>query len=416
MSQHELDKLSHAFESRFGFPPSPDYRIDHRWATALMTQALKEENRFTGARFERIIQKIGVVRNFLQAQDGLPILKQVLEAVPSDRAMARFFMARVSTPDLLDVRSLQDVKAVAAEYPELDARGADVVGVYKIFVQSAAGEGSYTGLAACQSIAERLVDHEEAFTEARAADKEHKTTENHMLYNATTTDKYILVASTYYVACDLLARLFTVTTLKQWPTNDVHDLYHFCASWDDLIWCAEFDDLAGGFPGLGSLEQSCRLPRTFHGLNAQLPQRTKGEKEVAAAVLQRLDGSTEREESGARSHDRTRFRLGRLLLGEGIPATLGPGGDLRFDVFGTQLWSFWDELAYDGTGEGDARSSGQGDKGGALSSSPPRNGALRLVLRHQTSHSQGNGSPTTATLFASRLLETFTISSRLNNQ
>lgn len=69
----------------------------------------------------------------------------LLEATNDDAAIARYFLARMPCPELLDVEKMADVQRLVSQHPWLDARRADVVLDYKIFTVAQRGTGRQEG-------------------------------------------------------------------------------------------------------------------------------------------------------------------------------------------------------------------------------------------------------------------------------
>lgn len=337
----DLASAKNAFEQQYGFPAPPQKRYSAAWVESTTLAALHPSPRYEGERFQRIVTKISVLQQWLErharrsgssSRLGPPTpMREVLallQVVDDPEAIARFFLARVPCPTLLDIDTYEQAKALLQRRPELDARRADVLLDYKIFTQIKRGRmtdsGSYSGLAASSTGATRMAQHDAGFKGALQLSSYADLPSQRILYNPRTVpgSPLCFVASNFHLSQAALMEVFAWTTGFLWPLRAGH-INRITASLDEMLLCAEFDDWIKVLPGLEDLDEKHQRGREFRPLNTAFPtglpakSSTSTAKLLAPVALPNIDLAARRsllasvlENRGVRVTHRT----GRLLV------------------------------------------------------------------------------------------------------
>lgn len=240
--------------------------------------------------------------------------------------MANFLLARVTEVQLLDIQTFGDVRTFMDRYPWLDAHRADVIGVYKRFTQFVHNgevmDGSYTGLAARQLVAERQAQHDAEFESAVDGDIVHRGRMSRTLYNPSNLpERYHILAVNAHVSAEYLAKVFQFTTGTEWPLH-LDDIHLVVVGLDELILCCEFDDLSPSFVGASTIPANMIKERQFVGLNTQLPQGAGLNDAGRSGVKKLLRKTSFHWEEQHASVDRSRRLIAEVLLDTGLPVRL----------------------------------------------------------------------------------------------
>ncbi|CAO1631660.1 unnamed protein product [Jaminaea pallidilutea] len=332
MSSSELQTACAAFEQTNGFYPATGKRLSPAWVEQAVCDGLTDFDRFRGARFDRIVAKVGLLRRYLRMR-ALSTPRRsletppreiwcLLEATDDDAAIARYFLARTPCPELLDVANMAEVQHLASQRPWLDARRADVVLDYKIFTVTQRGtsrqEGSYSGLAAASTGATRMAQHMEAFAEAvsDAKDLRKDIMNQRTLYDPRTVlaESVYLVASNFHLDGEDLMDVWGATTGTHWPLA-VDAIHRLTASMDEMLLCVEFEDWDKALPGIRELEKTGQhLSRAFRAMNSVFPAGISSDRALSMARIVNAAAVEDRQ-------DARRLRLGWQLEHEGLKAS-----------------------------------------------------------------------------------------------
>ncbi|CAO1637485.1 unnamed protein product [Jaminaea pallidilutea] len=396
----DLYQAERQFTQRMAFPPRSGLELGARWAGTWIRMGTMDSDR-SDKYGQRITAKVKMIRE-LHAKDSLTVTHQTLAclfAAADDEAISRYFLARVTEPAILDITCFKDAAAFAEQNPWLDAERAEVIGCYKIFTQfehnGQVVDGSYTGEASTQTVADRAQEHAACFASAAAADLAMQwqderllyTATERLLYNATTLPvRYTFLATTCHMPKSGLSAIWTYTTLVPLPIPD-SDLHLATMSLDEMILCAEFEDLRP-FPGVTALVQSERLARHFHGLNTQYPGVRALDDASRLAVRRALRTRSQDMEREANSIDGSRIALARPLMADGLPV-VWHGSSARLAINGEEFGLMC--TANIGVPEG--------------TTGP---GMVRLISTCNY-HSNNNGSPLATSPWASQLLDEFRV-------
>lgn len=287
-----------------------------------------------------IVAKVGVLRAYARGQGikgrttgaaSVTAIKEILvllEDVDDDRAIARYFLARMPDATLLDVTSYEQAAALAKRRPDLDARRADVVLTYKIFTQLGPGgplsAGYYSGLAASSTGASRMKQHLKGFKEAAESDGgsagriSSGIPPQRILYNPRTLldSPLTFVATSVHFPPSALIDIWGWTTTTPWRLQ-AQDIHRVTASLDEMILCLEFEDLGKVMPGLHPLPEELHLPRRFMPLNATFPSGLARERASSTSGLI---------EQSSQDIDAQEQALRRKIFGRSLE-TIGVEGD-----------------------------------------------------------------------------------------
>ncbi|CAO1633262.1 unnamed protein product [Parajaminaea phylloscopi] len=308
------------------FHSSNAYTLEH--AKALLTR------RPVSSPPSVLARHVGLVRRWVEDDNPTAAPLGTLLSGVSDAAIAKFVYARMPCPDLLYIRTIHDIIALGAAYP--DSRAANVEGSYKIFTKFTSRGleyyGSYTGMAADEVVGQRSLRHVQAFdlatshrhnprfvspsslTEAFGADaswgygacpslgsspnQSTFSTDLSGLHRATTSQTFFCLTT---VAPNLAAAeirtLWQDITRRSFPPQFNTVVAHLVASLDEVVLCAFFNDVWCDFPGVDDLPY--HPPHTFFGLNEAVPDTVSslggaGLTKVAQLAASAAEKETER--------------------------------------------------------------------------------------------------------------------------
>ncbi|CAO1624532.1 unnamed protein product [Jaminaea pallidilutea] len=391
----EVYQAERELTERMGFFPRSGLELGARWARTWIRMGTMDLDRYDKYG-TRITAKVKMVRELHSSKkkESRTVADQTLSsmfAAADDEAIGRYFLARVTEPTILDITCFQDAATFAEQNPWLDAERAEVIGCYKIFTQFEDNgqivDGSYTGEATRQTVAERAQQHAACFSSAAAADMARQRQNQRLLYNATTLPvRYSFLATTCHMPEADLSAVWTYTTLVPLPFRAT-DIHLATVSLDEMILCAEFEDLRP-FPGVTALEQRERLIRRFQGLNSQFPGVQRIDDISRVAVGKALRTGSHRTERQVNSVDSSRLALAQTLMEDGIPV-VWHGNSANLTV---NEGEYWLNCA--------------GDLGVPEGMTGP--GTVRLVGNWRP-HSDNNGSPLAVSILASQLLDMFRV-------
>ncbi|CAO1636790.1 unnamed protein product [Jaminaea pallidilutea] len=274
-----------------------------------------------------------------QEEKALTPVRRVFKACKATpEQWVKYILSRMPAPELLDAQNLGDIEQLARRRQDIDGRGVHAIGTYKMFlryeVQGAKRTGSYSGLAAEQPIKKRIVNGHCRNLE-KSISKRYMAAGTHQpaLYRASTDLAFFFAATIAEASTEELARQFTAATGEAWPSEHLQLIHRITIALDEQFFCAAFNDLGGGYPGIETVPEELRWIRDFEPLNTALPRGTAGfdgdkceTNRVEHAELE------SRQERAALAKQEQRTQQAREALQHGLEATVSQGGALVVKV------------------------------------------------------------------------------------
>ncbi|CAO1636770.1 unnamed protein product [Jaminaea pallidilutea] len=278
-----LQEMKATFREQAGFSFARGLNLGASFVRQRLLRGCEDRTRFQGPMFDRVVSKVEVIREYVEAgvlDDCVDLVNELLLIqYVGEEAIARYFIARLLEPRLLEVGDFDDAEELLRQHPWLEARRCHFMGTYKLFTKISAtmSAGSYTGVTVDQTMAARMLQHDGNFANAVKNDgrslPQNWSESQRALYHPGTDVNRILhiAASSMHVSEELLTAMFYWLTGKPWPFPPA-SIHHITASLDECILCTEFADFRDGMAALCQLPSTKVVPRRFWPLNAQMPR------------------------------------------------------------------------------------------------------------------------------------------------